>query len=103
MFIPTPDQIDMEHHFMDAFDNYEREITAQWIVQLCQEKGDWMPFTKPEIDKYHLSKTGKPFYFNGIVTPEYGIEERGHLFHIGMKFVARLPVQNQEVGDGMVL
>ncbi len=103
MFVPTPDQIDMEYHFMDAFDNYEREITARWIVQLCQEKGDWMPFTKPEIDKYHLSKTGKPFYFNGIVAPEYGIEERGHLFHIGMKFVARLPIQARAVCDGVGL
>ena len=97
MNAPTPDQIYMEEHFSDCFDNYEREITARWIVRLCQKKGDWLPFTYAEIDEFHREGTGQSFLFNGIVTPEYGIEKiegtKGTLYLIGLKFVVRLPTR----------
>ncbi len=55
-----PLHIDCKQHFSDAFSTMATEISARYIVGLCQKNGSWHPFTQEEIDKY--SKKNFNFY-----------------------------------------
>jgi len=63
-----PDDIDTSKHFFDAFGHMETEISAHYIVGLCQQKGSWGPFTKEEIENFYRSKGHQEgFSFNALI------------------------------------
>ncbi len=65
-----PKDINAKGHFWDAFDNVETEVSARYIVRLCQEKGGWSPFTREEIEKFYQRSGYVNFCFNRLVDPE---------------------------------
>ena len=69
----TPDDINAKSHFWDAFGHNETEISANWIVRFCQERGKgWDSFTKQDIDSfYQRSWPGKSFGFNRLLGGPY--------------------------------
>lgn len=66
-----PEDIDAENHFFDAFDNYETEISASWIVRFLQQRGaGWVSFTYDEINTFYSQNFKHGFRFNRLVDPE---------------------------------
>ena len=53
-------------HFWGAFNNYETEVSARYIVRLCQARGGWQPFTLDEIEAFYNKSD---FTFNRLVRP----------------------------------
>lgn len=47
-----PSHINAGDHLWEAFGNSETEISAGYIVRLCQKRGGWLPFTKKDIDAF---------------------------------------------------
>lgn len=65
-----PNDINISQHLFDAFGNMETEISAHYIIGLCQQKGDWEPFTQQEIEDFYRSKGHQDgFTFNGLIEP----------------------------------
>ena len=68
-----PKDIDATRHLFDAYGNIETEISAGWIIRMCQQKGSWEPFTKAEIEAFYHAKGKKDgFNFNELVQPGTG-------------------------------
>jgi hypothetical protein len=66
----TPEDIDISRHLFDAFGNMETEISAHYIISLCQQKGGWESFTQQEIENYYRSKGHEDgFTFNALIEP----------------------------------
>lgn len=66
-----PADIDINQHFFDAFDNNETEVSAHYIVGLCQQRGNWEPFTQREIEAYYRSFGHTDgFTFNRLIEPQ---------------------------------
>ena len=99
-----PRHIDASDHLFGAFDHCETEISAGWIVRLCQELGTWGPFSQTQLDEfYHRRRPkGESFHFNRLIrsgvsynrgTPyEKGggwIELDGDGYHVTEDFIAR--------------
>jgi hypothetical protein len=80
----TPRQIDTKRHFWDGFGNREREISAHYIVLLCQQLGKWGPFTMEQLDKVYTPGDG--FWFNGLDTQGYIVYKNGK-YYITEEFV----------------
>lgn len=70
LFSIQPRDINAREHFWNAFENHETEVSAGYIVRMCQEKGSWFPFTMDEIQE-HYDKAGhaESFSFNALVNP----------------------------------
>lgn len=83
-----PEHIDTRRHFFEAFDNMETESSANWIVMLCQEKGNWDPFTMAEIEAFYNKADQIDFWFNRLTTEKWIVEKDGQYF-ITVQFVAR--------------
>lgn len=63
-----PSSIDTSQHFWGAFGDSETEDSANFVVRLCQEKGNWLPFTNEEIDAlYKKTNEKSEFKFNSLV------------------------------------
>lgn len=103
-FVIQPKDISIKHHYYDAFDHHESEVSAIWIVQFCQQRGGWVPFSYQEIeDFYHEKSKGKlsGFTFNGLVdwkfiNDESVKDDRGFivfckdgLYRVTIDFIAR--------------
>jgi len=66
-----PSDINAQEHFFDAFGNSETEISAGWIVQFLQERGQgWKPFTYEDINSFYARKYSNGFHFNRLVEAE---------------------------------
>ena len=65
-----PSDIDTSTHLSDAYGNYETEISAWWIIRMCQEKHSWAPFSRSEIEEFYQKGGMKDgFTFNQLVRP----------------------------------
>ena len=65
-----PRDINIRQHLYDAFDNTETEISAHYIIGLCQQKGNWESFTQKEIEDFYRSKGHQDgFTFNALIEP----------------------------------
>lgn len=99
-----PGDIDVTQHFFDAFGEMETEISAHWIVRLCQEKGGWVAFSEDDIEEYYRRASNNKFSgfgFNRLrdwkflddesVTKDHGFIVCGEdgLFRVTMEFIAR--------------
>ncbi len=88
----APSDIDTSQHFLDCFDKMEREISARYIVRMCQERGSWESFTLEDInDFYTRNGSGDGFWFNGLVCAKYGIRKDNDQYIIEQAFIKRLP------------
>lgn len=64
-----PEYIGVNDHFWNAFDNSEAEVSALWIVRLCQWAGTWFPFTDEMMeDFYRKNSKFSDFSFNRLDT-----------------------------------
>lgn len=79
----TPEMIDTTHHFFKAFGKQEAEVSANWIVRFCKDRGGWKPFIKESLDAY----AKEDFWFNGL-DKEFIIKQDG-LYYITHEFVCR--------------
>jgi hypothetical protein len=60
-----PWDIDIGEHLWGAFYNYETEVSARYIVGLCQASLDWLPFSYEEINGfYHLNRNNNHDHFS---------------------------------------
>ena len=56
--------------FWGAFDHLETEISAKWVVALCQKLDGWKPFSYEQIQElYHRRFPNENFSFNRLVDP----------------------------------
>ena len=80
-----PDQIDTPQggHFWDAFGNSETEVSARYVVRLCQEKGGWYPFTREEIEEFYNKSGHQNFWFNWLVHPGTAYSITGGSYQVG--------------------
>jgi len=87
-----PQDIDTSQHFFDCFDNLEREVSARYIVQMCQQHGNWEPFTLEDINTFYTEHgPGDGFWFNGLVSAKYGIRKESGRYVIEQAFIKRCP------------
>jgi len=57
-------------HLFGAFDNSETEVSANYVVRLCQKKGGWLPFTLEEIEEFYRELGHRDgFRFNRLIEP----------------------------------
>ncbi len=97
-----PADIDTSRHFFGAYGNMETEVSAGWIVRMCQQRGSWESFTSREIeDFYRAGGQRDGFTFNQLVGPQTGffiaegyvpvgggwIVERDGQYHLTTAFV----------------
>lgn len=61
-----PEHINATGHLWDAFGKNETEISAGYIVRLCQQNGSWRPFTENELEEFYSKSGHKGFHFNGL-------------------------------------
>jgi hypothetical protein len=84
-----PDQIDATNVIMDSFGKSETEVSATWIVEFCQFRGGWLPFTMRELEDYYHDNgrpVGESFHFNGLDTRGYLVLEGGR-YHFLPQFI----------------
>jgi hypothetical protein len=68
----NPSDINTNSHFWDAFGNNETEVSANYIVRFCQERGHWEPFTLAEIEAFYQRTSGhQGFSFNRLLGGPY--------------------------------
>jgi hypothetical protein len=54
-------------HLWDAFGNTETEVSAYYVVKLCQRLGGWLPFTEKQIEMLYRESKHIGFTFNSLV------------------------------------
>ena len=81
-----PSDIDASKHFADAFGDSATEDSAQVIVHLCQERGDWGPLSQDELDEHTLRGQ---FHWRQLLSNGWVIQRADGLFHVTFGFVAR--------------
>jgi hypothetical protein len=87
---PQPEAIDASRHLWNAFDHSETEISAGWIVRLCQSDGvGWKPFSRTDIEFFYGRKVKDGFTFNKLIERGWIIEDTDGNFHFTDEFVNR--------------
>ena len=92
-----PDHINAHNHFLGAFENYEKELSAVRIINFLQRRGTgWSPFTKSDIEEFFQQESRETFSFNGLLvekeTPERNndfVVVRGESCLVTHQFIAR--------------
>lgn len=88
-----PSAIDTSKHLWNAFDNTETEISALWIVRLCQERGSWIPFSVQDVEEvYHRKFPGKVFHLNRLTDGRADgpwIIKEGDMYTVSDDFIYR--------------
>ena len=65
----TPDDIKITRHLFDAFGHYETEVSAQWLVEFAQTRGEgWKPFTSAQIESFYSKSGYRTFGFNHLIS-----------------------------------
>ena len=83
-----PQAINTSNHFFGAFGNKDSEVSAHYIVLLCQEKGNWDSFTKNEIEDLYNQKGYVNFRFNDLISGGWIVSHENR-YYITIQFVAR--------------
>ena len=87
-----PRHINAKRHFWDAFGNNETEISAGYIVRLCQKLGGWVPFTREQIEAFYNEAGHTDFWFNrlrGQRTEDFIVLGEDGKFRVTHEFIAR--------------
>lgn len=83
-----PSDINTKQHFWDAFGNNETEVSANWIVRLCQERGSWEPFSQAEIEAfYRRSGKFRDFTFNNLLVEGWVVKGSDGKYRVTIEFV----------------
>ena len=99
----TPADINRGEHFWNAFDHNETEISANYVVGLCQEKGGWLSFSEAEIESFYQKSGHHGYSFNRLVEPgaayhrgertmeggDWIVRSEDGLFHVTVDFALR--------------
>jgi len=90
MSVIKPNDIDTSKHFFGAFGNMETEISANYIVRFCQERGNWEPFSYDELNGF-CQRVGHKgdFWFNRLGKDGFVEKVTDGLYHITHRFVCR--------------
>jgi hypothetical protein len=72
-----PTDIDLSDHMWDAFGNQETEISARYLMRLAQKRGDWLPFTREEIEALYNEAGFQRFGFNHLIG-EFRVHRAGN-------------------------
>ena len=67
-----PRHIDVDNHFWDAFGHSETEVSARWIVKLCQKRAGWLPFWPRQIEDIYRDAGFQNFRFNRLLDEDRG-------------------------------
>lgn len=84
-----PSDIDTGKHFWGAFGNSETEVSANYIVRLCLQKGGWFPFTREEIEELYQRFGYKDFWFNRLTEEKFIILNADNKYYVTKEFVTR--------------
>jgi hypothetical protein len=86
----TPEDISLGQHLFAAFDHYETEIAASWLVNFAKErKQGWTPFTIGEIENfYRQTFPTETFNFQKLLTGGF-IRAEGERLHFTEDFISR--------------
>lgn len=84
-----PSDITTEGHLWDAFGNHETEISARYIVRLCQQRDNWTPFTINDIEEVYNDAGNYGYTFNRLISDGWIVEENGY-YYITVGFVERV-------------
>lgn len=84
-----PKDIDASRHMFNAFDHYETEISAGWLVRFAQKRGqEWEPFTREDIEAFYAPRVD--FWFNRLIGDyDKWIIEKDGKYHFTAAFVAK--------------
>lgn len=85
---PVPADIDASKHMFDAFGNNETEVSAGYIVRLCQRKGNWTSFTEEEIEAFYQEAGHRDFWFNNLISGGWIVKEDG-CYLVTPEFIGR--------------
>ncbi len=87
-----PKDINTNAHFYDAFDHYETETSASWIVSYMQALGTWVSFTAEEMQEFYTRPGHRPegeeFLYNGLFRDHHIEFEDGRHF-VTVDFISR--------------
>lgn len=75
--------------FGDRFGNHETDISAYYIVKMCQARTppSWLPFSKDEIEAtYKSSGHNDGYAFNRLIRQNWIVEKDG-MYYITDRFV----------------
>lgn len=92
-------------HLWNSFGHYETEVSARWIVNLCQQKGSWSPFTQEELDTLYHAKHNEVFLFNGLRDRGFlqeGGDKDNPTYHITEEFVLAIQEADRHNNRSMV-
>lgn len=82
-----PEDINSTRHFFDGFGHLETEISANWIVRFCQQRGEgWKPFTLSDLEKFYTPGDG--FRFNRL-TDEKLVSVKDGVVTLTVRFVQK--------------
>ena len=85
-----PGDIDANQRFWEAFGHLETEISAAWIVILCQEQGSWLPFTEEEIEALYNRHGYTGFRFNKLISEDQKyLQKDGATYSVTLEFIER--------------
>ena len=84
----APGDIDANKHFYDTFGDCETEVSAGWIVRLCQEHGSWRGFTFEEIQAFYGRKWPERFWFNRLIDGKWIVAD-GDSYYVTDEFIWR--------------
>jgi len=107
-FVIRPTDIPLTDHLWNTFDHHETEISARYILKMCQRRGNWQPFTRADIETVYEASGHQGFTFNRLIEPGYSygsrgrvlsgggwIVERDGMYFITEEFVRRVSNQNR--------
>jgi hypothetical protein len=84
----TPDMVSIERVIMGAFGRREAEISATWIVNLCQNRGSWLPIPMIDLETFYKSFGHFDFRFNGLDIQGWVVIRDG-IVYLTEEFVAK--------------
>jgi len=68
--------------------NAETEISARWIVRLCQKRNSWEPFPLSELQSLYVERFSDGFTFNKLIDQSW-IKKDGNMISVTAGFIVR--------------
>lgn len=101
-----PSDINTDQFFDNSFGEFYTEVSANYLVRMAQQNGDWRDFTQEEINKFSKQN----FKFNKLIddgtdNPPIKQNENGS-YSFTHKFIARCFLSSpaiQEVKEGTII
>lgn len=83
-----PEDVDATQHLWNTFGRSEDEVSAGYIVRLCQARGAWASFCFDDVEKLYQAAGHKDGYtFNGLLDRGFIIKGTSGRYYITLAFV----------------